>query len=636
MREVNILMVDDHPENLLALEAVLSPSNYHLVKVNSGEDALKWVLKEDFAVILLDVQMPGLDGFETARLIKAREKSKDIPIIFVTAISQAVEHVRQGYTVGGIDYIFKPFEPETLIKKVEGFVKIHQTLRTVREQSALLRAITDASADTILSLDLEGHILNLNPTVKEMFNYQAEELLGEHVSQLLPWLLEKSLSELLRELNSVTEKRKTMPIEATAIHKNGQTFPVDISIGKAHVDDQHILVFTIRDITERKQMEKEREGQFEVLEKLVQERTMQIRFTNQKLSLSEKRFRKTFESSPNLMTIRSLKDGRYIDVNESWENHTEYRCEEIRNRRLDLFQLIEDSTIENPIPELDLVHAVRNVKVSYNTKSGKRREGLLSTETLELEGEPCLLTVVTDITERLILEQEMARLDRLNVIGEMAAGIAHEIRNPMTTVRGFLQMMRARLQHIDNNEFFDLMIEELDRANSIITEFLTLSKNQTLELDRHNLNEVLETLFPLIQADAFNCKKDVRLELGNIPDLVFAEREIRQMVLNLARNGLEAMPHNATLKLRTYQQTDEIILEVEDQGGGIEPETLQKIGTPFFTTKENGTGLGLAVCYGIAEKHNARISINTGPQGTTFYVHFPLDSIKLNGKQQVN
>jgi signal transduction histidine kinase len=218
----------------------------------------------------------------------------------------------------------------------------------------------------------------------------------------------------------------------------------------------------------------------------------------------------------------------------------------------------------------------------------------------------------------------MARLDRLDLIGEMAASIAHEIRNPMTTVRGFLQMMKARPQHSENQEYFELMISELDRANTIITEFLTLSKNQAMELKMDNLNILLETLFPLIQADAFNHKNDVEMKLEEIPNLMFDQREIRQMILNLARNGLDAMQPGGILSLRTFRTDDEVILEVQDQGSGIDSDVLEKLGNPFFTTKENGTGLGLAVCFRIAEKHKARISIKTSSDGTTFDVHFAI------------
>nr|WP_272509725.1 ATP-binding protein [Paenibacillus chitinolyticus] len=135
-------MVDDQPENLLALEAVLAEENYHLVKAGSGEEALRCLLHDDFAVIVLDVQMPGMDGFETARWIKSREKSKDIPIIFITAASHEKEHVFAAYSVGAIDYIVKPFVPHTLKAKIEGFVNLYLVQKKLQHQSELLNMRT--------------------------------------------------------------------------------------------------------------------------------------------------------------------------------------------------------------------------------------------------------------------------------------------------------------------------------------------------------------------------------------------------------------------------------------------------------------------------------------------------------------
>ncbi|MFE6795629.1 ATP-binding protein [Paenibacillus chitinolyticus] len=139
---IKILMVDDQPENLLALEAVLAEESYHLVKAGSGEEALRCLLHDDFAVIVLDVQMPGMDGFETARWIKSREKSKDIPIIFITAASHEKEHVFAAYSVGAIDYIVKPFVPHTLKAKIEGFVNLYLVQKKLQHQSELLNVRT--------------------------------------------------------------------------------------------------------------------------------------------------------------------------------------------------------------------------------------------------------------------------------------------------------------------------------------------------------------------------------------------------------------------------------------------------------------------------------------------------------------
>ncbi|GAB2911636.1 response regulator [Streptomyces mayteni] len=143
VQKAKILLVDDRPENLLALEAILSALDQTLVRASSGEEALKALLTEDFAVILLDVQMPGMDGFETAAHIKRRERTRDIPIIFLTAINHGPHHTFRGYAAGAVDYISKPFDPWVLRAKVSVFVELHMKNVQLREQAALLRRELD-------------------------------------------------------------------------------------------------------------------------------------------------------------------------------------------------------------------------------------------------------------------------------------------------------------------------------------------------------------------------------------------------------------------------------------------------------------------------------------------------------------
>lgn len=139
---IHILLVDDRPENLLALEAVLGSERYTLVKATSGEEALRCLLKDEFAVIVLDVQMPGMDGIETAKLVKAREKTKDIPIIFISANSKESEHLFAGYSAGAIDYMVKPFIPQILKSKIEGFVSMYLANKRLKDQTVLLHQKT--------------------------------------------------------------------------------------------------------------------------------------------------------------------------------------------------------------------------------------------------------------------------------------------------------------------------------------------------------------------------------------------------------------------------------------------------------------------------------------------------------------
>jgi CheY-like chemotaxis protein len=131
---VEILLVDDRPENLLALEAILDPLGHTLVRAQSGEEALRAVLQHDFACILLDVQMPGMNGFEVARIVKSRERTRHIPIIFLTAISKEDEYVFTGYSVGAGDYLFKTNKTENLRSNVAALFDLHLKQNKISQQ----------------------------------------------------------------------------------------------------------------------------------------------------------------------------------------------------------------------------------------------------------------------------------------------------------------------------------------------------------------------------------------------------------------------------------------------------------------------------------------------------------------------
>ncbi|PSL40058.1 GAF sensor signal transduction histidine kinase [Planomicrobium soli] len=230
-----------------------------------------------------------------------------------------------------------------------------------------------------------------------------------------------------------------------------------------------------------------------------------------------------------------------------------------------------------------------------------------------------------NIAEKKKYEKELRRLSNLDLIGQMAAGISHEIRNPMTTVRGFLQLLKQENQLDKHDVYFDVMIEELDRANAIITEFLSVGNTRTSGLEMLDLNAIIHDIAPLIKIDTFGQNKLIEFDTQDIPELLLNRNEIRQLIINLYRNALDAMEAGKVLTICTYREDENcVVLGVQDQGEGIRPEVLEKLGTPFFTTKDNGTGLGLGICYAIAARHNAKIEIQTGLEGTTFLTKFYL------------
>lgn len=235
------------------------------------------------------------------------------------------------------------------------------------------------------------------------------------------------------------------------------------------------------------------------------------------------------------------------------------------------------------------------------------------------------LVIIRDQIELFRAQREVQRLDSLNLIGEMAANIGHEVRNPLTTVRGYLQFLKSKEQFQIQSETFQVMIDELDRANAIITEFLALSKNKAVNLKPTNINRIITTIYPLLEVESLSESKSIQLELdSNVPDIFADEREIRQLLINLVRNGLEAMNTNGQLTIQTTMDGENVDLRVRDEGTGISDSIAMKIGIPFFTTKEQGTGLGLPVCYSIAARHDAEIDYTTSKNGTEFVVQFKM------------
>jgi len=343
------------------------------------------------------------------------------------------------------------------------------------------------------------------------------------------------------------------------------------------------------------------------------------------LRRSEERFAQVFYASPNPMAIVRLANGVIVDVNENWVDVTGFSREEAVGSTI--FELQAYLDLDDWSEMVQAIRAqgnLRNHDIRFRTKSGEMRYALVSADTINCFGDTCILFVATDITDRRRLEQQMARLDRLNLVGEMAAGLAHEIRNPLAAARGFVQLLGEKEDCAPYRDYFELIMQELDQASAIISEFLALVKNQPVSLRTQNLNSIVKALLPLIRADAVIHDKYVRVDLQKVPDLPLNEEEIRQLVLNLARNGLEAMAPRGCLTIRTFTAGEEVVLAVKDQGKGITPEVLDRIGTLFFTTRKHTTGLGLAICYSIVRRHRATIAVDTGAKGTTFYVKFKL------------
>lgn len=339
----------------------------------------------------------------------------------------------------------------------------------------------------------------------------------------------------------------------------------------------------------------------------------------------EERFCKAFRKNPSMMAIISLTNRNFIDVNESFIKTVNLPYGEIIGKQPHDIGLRYDKKKAVYLQtSLEAGKKIHNYQLQITTKEARTFTVLISAEIITLGLHKCALTTFTDITEIKELKFQVARLDILNIIGKMAASIGHEVRNPLTTVRGYLQMFHGKDYFRQYHDQLATMISELDRANQIITEYLSLAKAPTFTLQRGNLNQILHSLQPLLQTDALQSGHDLEIITEPVPDILCNEKEIRQLLLNLVKNGLEAMAVKGSLTIRTYTVDARALLSIQDQGTGIDPYVLDNLGTPFLTTKEEGTGLGLSVCYHIAEKHRASIDIHSTPDGTTFFISFPV------------
>ncbi|MDV5148749.1 two-component system response regulator [Streptomyces sp. NPDC058659] len=222
VQKAKILLVDDRPENLLALEAILSALDQTLVRASSGEEALKALLTDDFAVILLDVQMPGMDGFETAAHIKRRERTRDIPIIFLTAINHGPHHTFRGYAAGAVDYISKPFDPWVLRAKVSVFVELYMKNCKLREQAALLRLQLEGSGEGGHGKESAGLLAELSARLAaveeqaEALSKQLDDDSADAAAVATAAHLERKLTGLRRALDALepgTGATPTLPAQ---------------------------------------------------------------------------------------------------------------------------------------------------------------------------------------------------------------------------------------------------------------------------------------------------------------------------------------------------------------------------------------------------------------------------------------
>jgi two-component system, LuxR family, sensor kinase FixL len=260
---LNILMVDDQPQKLLAYEAMLAGLGERLLRAQNGNQAFEVLLHEEIAVILLDVQMPGMDGFETAALIREHPRFTKTPIIFVTAVNTTDLDRMRGYEIGAVDYVSVPVIPEILRAKVAVFVELHRKTRelervnqSLSESEQRMRAILDTAKDAIITIDASGTMQTVNPAAERIFGYVSAEMIGQSVRMLLPAPLRDEYARVMGQLRETDRQQFGVASrEIQGLRKDGSVMPLEVAVSE--VVPGNMFTGIIRDISRRKELERE-------------------------------------------------------------------------------------------------------------------------------------------------------------------------------------------------------------------------------------------------------------------------------------------------------------------------------------------------------------------------------------------
>ncbi len=643
-QRVKLLLVDDSPENLLALEAVLESLDQILVKATSGIEALRYLLEDDFAAILLDVRMPDMDGFEAAEMIRSRKRSQNTPILFLTGY-RSDEHLSRGYGIGAVDFLFKPLVPAILKSKVAVFVELSLNAALLKQQAEELqrtekkfRAVLEAAPEAMVITDEAGAITLVNSQTEELFGYSREQLLGRNVQTLLPgWDL--SNRGRAQELEAVTSSKRS--------------FPAEISVKTSRTDEGGVLISVIRDVTARRQYDESIRRLNADLERKVAERTHELlndiaerRRVEQALRESEQRLRVAIEAAHMGMWSVDAASGR-LNVSArvaealGWED---------ADASADLQRWRESVHPEDrEAAEGELTAALsgsRDYESEYRVLHGGR-VGWLSVRGQMLRdanGAPFrLVGVAQDITERKQAEEATHHRAKLESLGILAGGIAHDFNNLLTGILGNASMMLDDTP--ENTPEFSMLtdlVNSADRAAQLTKQMLAYSGKGHFVVKPISLSQQVREIMPLIAA-SIPKQAQVKLALDDEMPLVEADpSQLQQLVMNLILNAAEAIDRpGGTVRVSTQlenvpaERTDfylaeplapgkYVVLVVEDTGHGMDAETMARIFDPFFTTKFTGRGLGLAAALGIVRGHKGGIHVDSEPgRGTCFRVYFP-------------
>lgn len=574
---INILMVDDSPTNLLALESILQAPDRTLVSASSGDDALRYLLDHEVAVILMDVYMPGLDGLETAEMIRGRDRSRNIPIIFLTADSTGGRHLSRGYSLGAVDYIVKPIEPDILRSKVAVFVELFKKTQEVKRQAQLLQE---------KNLELE----NANLARLGMLIDLGQELTAEHD----PGRVLKNFCRSTRQIIDAQESG------VAVIDEDGKSLRYFFRCAQSEDEDSGKVVPRVA-----------RRGLRHMIDI---GRTLRLNDSDQLLQGhgNTGELVHSFLGAP-ILSGSKVTGWLYLLNKLNADEFTE------ADERL-------AATLANQVAV-----AYENAMLYSGAQRHASQLQLEITERKQAEEERAQL---------LVREQEArAEAEQANrTKDEFLATLSHELRTPLSAILGWSQLVRSgKLDETQTSRAFETIERNARSQSQLIDDLLDVSRIITgklqIEPNPVNVSSVIESAIDAVRpaVEAKSITLETSLDANGCVVSGDANR-IQQIFWNLFSNAVKFTPEGGSVRVEVARNKTSVRTTISDTGVGITPEFLPYIFDRFrqadgSTTRiHGGLGLGLSIVKHLVQLHRGKVEVTSDgkDKGASFTVTLPL------------
>ena len=505
---------------------------------------------------------------------------------------------------------------KNLAQHISNALELDAHRRALVENEQRLRTIIDTSPDAIVWLDTTGKITLVNRKGFEITGFSEKDIIGKNFMDV-EVLAQESKKKVLEAFTKRLEGTNTPLYEVKIVTKNGEFIPFEVSASPIFEGDKIVGVQSIfRDLRERKKMEEKLRHYSEHLEELVQERT-------EELSESEKRYSVLVEEAGDGVII--VQDEKIVFTNKKAAEIAGYTRDELighsfgeflsEKARSELTKLYMERMRGEKVP------TIREIEIL--SKTGRSITIETNARLINYHGRPADLAIMRDISKRRQMEEERLKLEKLAAIGELATMVGHDLRNPLQSIENATYYLNNELPRLSIPqrmvEMLQIIRDSVNYADNIIRDLQDFSGTKNPKLEKNDVNAIVEEVLSQVQTP-----KNVELikELGCLPEIEVDKDMIKRVFLNLATNGVQAMEEKGGFLIVSTKETKNFVeVGFKDTGIGMPEKVMEKLFTPFFTTRAQGMGMGLAICKKLIDSHGGSIETESEEgKGSTFTV----------------